>query len=160
MAQILEDDGTPYPVTVDVVIAGGGAAGLVTALAAGDRRAGVLVIQRDAVPRGSTSLSAGLIPAAETRYQRALGIQDRPEMFAADILRKAHGEPAPDQVELLASTIGPAIEWRGARRPDSLSGLSTISLPRDIPPCACTACRPARAPGLWIGCAPQPRLRG
>jgi fumarate reductase flavoprotein subunit len=113
MAQILEDDGTPYPISVDVVIVGGGAAGLVTALAASDRGAGALVIERDALPRGSTSLSAGLIPAPATRYQRALGIQDSPEMFAADILRKAHGESAPDQVELLASTIGPAIEWLG-----------------------------------------------
>jgi flavocytochrome c len=129
MAQILEDDGTPYPITVDVVIVGGGAAGLVTALAAADRGAGVLVIERDAVPRGSTSLSAGLIPAAGTRYQRALGIQDSPEIFAADILRKAHGEPAPDQVELLASTIGPAIEWLGETHGLPFSVIDNFSYP-------------------------------
>src|SRR4249920_3303303 len=100
MAQILNDDGTPYPVTVDVVIVGGGAGGLVTALAAVERGLGVLAVERDAVPQGSTSLSAGLIPAPGTRYQRAAGIRDSVDAFSADILRKAHGQPLPDQVNL------------------------------------------------------------
>jgi fumarate reductase flavoprotein subunit len=129
MALILDDDGTPYPITVDVVIVGGGAGGLVTALAASDLGAGVLVIERDSVPRGSTSLSAGLIPAAGTRYQRAVGIQDSVAMFAADILRKAHGEPDPDQVGLLASTIGPAIEWLGETHGLPFSVIDSFSYP-------------------------------
>ena len=119
MAQVLEDDGTPYPITVDVVIVGGGAAGLVTALAASDRGLGVLVIERDAVPRGSTSLSAGLIPASGTRYQQpwASGIASE-RIRQPTILRKAYGEPHPDQVNLLASTIGPAVSgWAEARPP-------------------------------------------
>jgi hypothetical protein len=33
-----------------------------------------VVIERDAVPGGSTALSAGLIPAAGTRFQRAKGV--------------------------------------------------------------------------------------
>ena len=129
MAQVLEDDGTPYPITVDVVIVGGGAAGLVTALAASDRGLGVLVIERDAVPRGSTSLSAGLIPAAGTRYQRAAGIQDSVDLFATDILRKAHGEPHLDQVNLLASTIGPAVEWLGEKHRLQFSVIDNFSYP-------------------------------
>src|SRR6516164_11629314 len=32
--------------------------------------------ERDAVPRGSTALSAGLIPAAGTRFERAKGVVD------------------------------------------------------------------------------------
>ena len=79
MAQILNDDGTPYPVTVDVVIVGGGAGGLVTALAAVERGLGVLVVERDAVPQGSTSLSAGLIPAPGTRFAHG-GSSTRREM--------------------------------------------------------------------------------
>jgi len=129
MAQILEDDGTPYPITVDVVVVGGGAAGLVTALAASDRDLGVLVIERDSVPRGSTSLSAGLIPAAQTRYQLAAGIQDSMHLFAVDILRKAHHEPARDQVNLLASTIGPAIEWLGDKHGLPFSVIDNFSYP-------------------------------
>jgi fumarate reductase flavoprotein subunit len=129
MAQILEDDGTPYPITFDVVIVGGGAAGLVAALAASDRGLSVLVIERDPVPRGSTSLSAGLIPAAGTRYQRAANIQDNAQLFAADILHKAQEEPDPDQVNLLASTIGPAIEWLGEKHGLPFSVIDNFSYP-------------------------------
>jgi fumarate reductase flavoprotein subunit len=129
MALVIDDDGTPYPITVDIVIVGGGAAGLVTALAASDRGLGVLIIERDAVPRGSTSLSAGLIPAPGTRYQRAVGIRDSVDVFAADILRKAHGEPHPDQVNLLASTIGPAIEWLGEKHGLPFSVIDNFSYP-------------------------------
>ena len=129
MAEILEDDGTPNPITVDVVIVGAGAAGLVAALAASDRNLGVLVIERDPVPRGSTCLSAGLIPAPGTCYQLAAGIQDSVPLFAADILRKAHGDPAPDQVNLLASTIGPAIEWLGEKHGLPFSVIDNFSYP-------------------------------
>src|SRR5262249_54238059 len=58
-----------------------------------------------------------------------LGIQDTPEMFAADILRKAHDEPAADQVELLASTIGPAIEWLGETHGLQFSVIDNFSYP-------------------------------
>jgi fumarate reductase flavoprotein subunit len=129
MAQILNDDGTPYPVTVDVVIVGGGAGGLVTALAAVERGLGVLAVERDAVPQGSTSLSAGLIPAPGTRYQRAAGIRDSVDAFSADILRKAHGQPLPDQVNLLTSTIGPAIEWLGEKHGLPFSVIDNFSYP-------------------------------
>src|SRR4029077_4312000 len=127
--QILNDDGTPYPVTVDVVIVGGGAGGLVTALAAVERGLGVLAVERDAVPQGSTSLSAGLIPAPGTRYQRAAGIRDSVDAFSADILRKAHGQPLPDQVNLLTSTIGPAIEWLGEKHGLPFSVIDNFSYP-------------------------------
>lgn len=113
MATVRNDDGAPAAVGVDVLIAGGGAAGLVAALAAAERGLSVLVAERDKVARGSTSLSAGLIPAPATRYQTASGIVDSVDAFAADILRKAHDEPHRAQVRLLAEAIGPAIEWLG-----------------------------------------------
>ena len=34
-----------------------------------------LVLERDRVPRGSTALSSGFIPAAGTRFQRDKGIE-------------------------------------------------------------------------------------
>ena len=96
---------------VPVLVVGAGAAGLVAALAARAAGAEVLVLERDAVPRGSTALSAGLVPAAGTRWQRAAGIEDAPEAFARDILAKAHGEPDAAMVALVARAAGPALEW-------------------------------------------------
>ncbi|MGY4306999.1 fumarate reductase flavoprotein subunit [Bradyrhizobium sp. USDA 4369] len=98
-------------VQVDCLIIGAGAAGLVAALSAVESGESVLVLERDSVPQGSTALSAGLIPAAGTRWQAALGIDDSPALFTADILRKAHDEPDPALVKLVTTTIGPTLEW-------------------------------------------------
>lgn len=96
---------------IPVVIIGGGACGLTAALAARDAGAEVLVLERDQSPSGSTALSSGFIPAAGTRYQRAAGIDDSPERFAADVRRKNHGEADPRMVETVTRTIGPTLEW-------------------------------------------------
>jgi len=85
-----------------VVVIGAGAAGLCTALAAGEAGADVVLIERDPVPRGSSALSAGLIPAAGTRFQRALGIADDPDLFARDIRTKAHAGADEALVRLVA----------------------------------------------------------
>jgi fumarate reductase flavoprotein subunit len=100
-----------FDAELPVAIIGAGAAGLVAALAC--RGAGVepLVIERDAVPRGSTSLSAGLIPAAGTHFQAAHGIADNAEVFAADIQRKAHGHADDGLVRLVAQAAAPTLEW-------------------------------------------------
>lgn len=98
-----------------LLIVGAGAAGLCAALAAKEAGTDAVVVERDAVPAGSTALSAGLIPAAGTRYQRAKGIADNPQLFAADIQRKAHGEADPAVVEAVARGAGPLIEWLADR---------------------------------------------
>jgi len=104
-----------FAASAAVVIIGGGAAGLCAALAAHEAGAEVVVLERDAVPRGSTALSAGLIPAAGTRWQRALGVNDDPGLFAADIARKSHGEADPVLAGLVSREAGPAVEWLADR---------------------------------------------
>lgn len=96
---------------VETLIIGAGCAGLVAALAAHENGQDVLVLERDAVPSGSTALSAGLIPAAGTAQQKAAGITDTPEMFAADIMKKAGGEPDPKLVNALTEGSAEVIAW-------------------------------------------------
>lgn len=98
-------------ITVETLILGAGACGLVAALAASEAGQDVLVIEADAVPSGSTALSAGLIPAAGTRVQAAAGIGDDAALFAADIQAKAKGQNDPALVDLVARESGPAIDW-------------------------------------------------
>jgi len=110
-ARVVTEADPRFDAEVPVAIIGAGAAGLVAALAC--RGAGVepLVIERDAVPRGSTSLSAGLIPAAGTRFQAERGIGDDAATFAADIQRKAHGRADAETVGTVSRAAAPAVEW-------------------------------------------------
>ncbi len=103
--------GETFEASARLIIVGAGAAGLCAALAAKEAGLEPLVIERDPVPLGSTALSAGLIPAAGTRFQRMEGIQDFPEQFAADIQRKASGQNDAKLVETVAHEAGPLIEW-------------------------------------------------
>lgn len=111
MADVLASKQVLFDVSCDVLVAGGGAAGLIAALRAKEAGAEVLVVERDATPRGSTALSAGLIPAANTRFQREAGVIDSTAQFMADILTKARGEPDPHAVAIVVGAAGPALEW-------------------------------------------------
>jgi fumarate reductase flavoprotein subunit len=104
-------DGVDFEVRLPVVIIGAGACGLTAALTAADAGAGVLVLERDAAPQGSTALSSGMIPACDTAIQRRKGIGDSVEIMAAEILAKAHGETDADMVEVVCRESGPAIDW-------------------------------------------------
>lgn len=108
-------DGFDPGAHVPVVIIGAGAAGLCAALAATEAGAEVVVIERDPVPRGSTSLSAGLVPAAGTRFQAARGVADDAGRFAADIQKKARHRADPAVVAAVATGAAPAIEWLADR---------------------------------------------
>jgi len=104
-----------FDIEVDTLIIGAGACGLVAALAATEAGQAVCVIEADALPAGSTALSAGLIPAAGSALQRAAGIDDSPALFAADIQRKAGGQNDPALVSALAEGAAPVIDWLTAR---------------------------------------------
>ncbi len=128
MSRILIDD-LPFDLTVPVAIVGGGAAGLCAALAAKEAGAEPVVFERDALPQGSTALSAGLIPAPGTMAQRAAGITDSIEAFAADIQAKAHGEADPVVLKAVAEGAGPAIDWLSERHGLAFTVIADFSYP-------------------------------
>lgn len=115
MSSVKPAAGVKFDVQVPLLIIGAGAAGLCAALAAKEAGVEPLVVERDRVPSGSTALSAGLIPAAGTRFQRAKGIADSPDLFAADIQRKAHDAADPVIVDAVARGAGVTIEWLADR---------------------------------------------
>ncbi|MDL2403371.1 FAD-dependent oxidoreductase [Rhizobium mayense] len=129
MAKVTRIEGREFDYSMPVVIVGGGAAGMVAALAAHEAGAEVLVLERDPLPRGSTALSAGLIPAAATRWQADAGISDDAENFARDVMKKAHGEPDPEIVDLVTRTTGPVLEWLADRYGLKFSLVTDFSYP-------------------------------
>lgn len=96
---------------VPVLVVGGGACGCIAALAAHDAGAAPLLIEADARPMGSTGMSQGLICAAGTRAQVALGIEDSGERFLTDIMAKSRGTADPAIARALAFGSGPTVDW-------------------------------------------------
>ncbi|MEZ5869906.1 MAG: FAD-dependent oxidoreductase [Defluviimonas denitrificans] len=108
---VLSAEDVEFDYVVPVVVVGAGACGLTAALAAHDAGQEVMILERDESPRGSTSLSAGLIPAAGTMLQKAAGIEDSADLFAADLVAKTHDHTPPDMAMVAAKTSGPMIDW-------------------------------------------------
>jgi fumarate reductase flavoprotein subunit len=100
-----------FGIETDVAVIGAGCAGLIAALAAREFGAEVAVFERDPLPRGSTALSSGLIPAAGTRLQKEAGIADSPERHADDIRNKAHNEVDEVVVRAVTTAVGSTIDW-------------------------------------------------
>lgn len=69
----------------DVVVVGGGASGLAAAIEAAVAGASVLVLEKNAVPGGSSRLSVGSINAAGSRLQQQAGIVDSPDEHFEDM---------------------------------------------------------------------------
>ena len=95
---------------ISVAIVGGGACGLTAALRLRDLGVECLVLERDSSPTGSTALSSGFIPAAESRLQKSLGIDDSQALFARDIQAKAHGAAAQHLVDAYVEAVPQAID--------------------------------------------------
>ncbi len=108
---ILRSGGRRFDASVPVVVIGAGACGCSAALAARERGADVLMIERDEPPTGSTSLSGGQIPAAGTRLQKAAGIADTPEDFAGEILEKARHRTDPEMALAVSRGSTVTVDW-------------------------------------------------
>lgn len=108
---VLAAQGIEFPITIPVVVIGAGACGTIAALTAHGAGADVVILERDAVPAGSTALSAGMIPAAGTRIQAAAGIEDSPELLAADVMHKNRGTADDRVVDAVARASGPTVDW-------------------------------------------------
>ncbi|MFP1682096.1 FAD-dependent oxidoreductase [Alloalcanivorax sp. C16-1] len=116
MAEVRTDGAElEFELTLPVVVVGAGACGLVAGLAIRSLGVEVVVLERDAVPRGSTFMSSGFVPAAGTRFQRAAGVEDDAARMAADIQGKNHGQADPAIVDTLARRSGAVIEWLADR---------------------------------------------
>lgn len=100
---------------VPVLVVGAGACGLTAALAAHDAGAEVMVLERDPVPSGSTSLSAGYIPACGTRWQSEAQAEDSIDRMLGDIQKKNHDEGDPVLGRAACAASGPALEWLADR---------------------------------------------
>lgn len=71
--------------TVDVLVVGGGGAGLAAAIEAVELGVRVVLLEKNAALGGSTSWSIGSVTASQTPHQRAQGIADTPHAHWEDM---------------------------------------------------------------------------
>lgn len=105
---MVEDE---FEFTVPVLVIGAGACGCIAALAAHDSGAGVLLVEQDARPMGSTGMSQGLVAAAGTKAQAVHGVEDSADRFFADIMAKTKGQTDPVIARAIADNAGPTLDW-------------------------------------------------
>jgi fumarate reductase flavoprotein subunit len=97
--------------TWDLIVVGGGNAGLPTALFAAERGAKVLIVEAAGIVGGTLHLSSGQMSAAGTRLQRERGIKDTPQSHYDDVMRISKNTANPEILRLAVNAAAPAFDW-------------------------------------------------
>ena len=95
----------------DVLVIGGGGAGLCAALSASEQGAKVTICEKMSVLGGATMLSSGKIPAVGTKQQTDMGEADSVGACVIDIMRPSNYSVRPDLVYTVTEQSKDIIEW-------------------------------------------------
>ena len=97
----------------DVIIVGGGTAGIPCAICAAENGAKVLILEKSNQIGGTLWLSGGSMAAAGTRVQVAKGIRDTPDMHYANIMALSRNTANPQIVRRFVDNAAPMADWLG-----------------------------------------------
>ena len=95
----------------DVIVIGGGGAGLSAAIAAVDAGATVLVLEKNSVTGGTTSTSQGLIGGYDSWLQKEQGIELTYEEMLDNLGNNASWRLDPELMGITVEQSGPSIDW-------------------------------------------------
>ena len=98
-------------VEVDILVIGGGGAGLSAAISATEAGSKVMVIEKMPLLGGNTVYSAGGLNAAETSSQKASGIEDSKQTYYEDTMKGGKNVNDPELVRILTSEGDITIDW-------------------------------------------------
>ncbi len=97
--------------TWDLIVVGGGTAGLPAAIFAARRGAKVLLLEASDVLGGTLLLAMGQMSAAGTKVQAAKGIEDTPQEHYDDVIRISKGTVDQDLVKLAIWNAADTFDW-------------------------------------------------
>lgn len=95
----------------DVVVIGGGGAGLSAAITAAEKGSEVVLLEKLPVLGGNTMISGGEMAAPSNWLQKEQGIKDSKDQFYEDIIKGGDAENDPELVRVLADNALSAAEW-------------------------------------------------
>lgn len=95
----------------DIVVVGGGGAGLSAAIAAKENGARVILLEKMPMVGGNTNYATGGINAADTSVQKKLGIEDSAELYYNDTMKGGKNLNNPTLLKKLTEESKHAIDW-------------------------------------------------
>ncbi len=95
----------------EVLVVGGGGAGLAAAIEAAEEGASVILVEKLSILGGSTLLSGGILHAAESPVQERAGIEEPWEDFAEYWMEMSEGDADEEMVNYIAQNSGENIAW-------------------------------------------------
>ncbi len=98
----------------DIIVIGGGTAGMACAIAATEQGAHVLVIEKSARVGGTLHVTGGHMSGGGTQRQAARGIADSPDKHFDDVIRLSHGLADESLVRLAVNEAPHTIDWLDA----------------------------------------------
>lgn len=111
----MSDDATANQSAVDVVVIGGGIAGLSAALSAAESGAETVLLEKQQQLGGSTAMSGGLFAFADTEEQQELGISDSPQRLQQDLINAGGARNDAQLVEAYATGQADVLQWMKAK---------------------------------------------
>ena len=106
------------PKEADVVVIGAGGAGLTSAIAAHEKGAKVILIEKTELLGGNTNYATAGLNAAGTKIQEKFGEKDSPELFYEDTMKGGKNKNNKELVRVLANNSSAIVDWLIARGAD------------------------------------------
>ncbi len=97
--------------SADVVVVGGGGAGLAAAISAGQNGANVIVLEKLDILGGSTNVSEGALNAVDPVRQGAQGIEDSVEKFITQTYEGGHQVGDMELITYMCENSMDTVEW-------------------------------------------------
>jgi fumarate reductase flavoprotein subunit len=141
-------------VDYDVIIVGGGGAGMSAAIEARLAGARVMIIEADGKLGGATALSGGVFFAAGTSVQRARGIEDSADAMFDYVMTINQWRVKPDIMRFIADNSATSLDWLielGAVFPPELLTKGGIETVHRAHPCAIAGAGIAEALSNRVG---------
>ena len=97
--------------TVDVVVVGGGAAGLSAALTAVQNGKTVTLLEKTGFVGGASAMAGAGTVATGSQMEKDSGFEDSPESLKEDMLKNGHNKNDEGTLDIFVNTVGAAVDW-------------------------------------------------